>query len=1153
MSWASGNKTGLVQACTTLLGLKDTLRGTADLNWAENLRMDQWDGLTVAGGRDKQVFSIELQNKNLDGSIPAALGNLDSPLFRTLDLSFNALSGSIPSELGGLEHLQSLGLNGNKLSGSIPADLGNISSLYTLYLNDNNLSGSIPAALSNLDIAHLKLHNNTELGGSLPTEFRNLTALEELSLQNTQVTIPDHQDLQTWLADLTVFTTGSRTRRATIGLATANTSPVGVWTDEDEETLYVSDPVANKVFAYRLPDGQHLPSRDITLAAENAHARGIWGDGTMLWVSDSDKAPHGLFDAVQPWTMGTPGESASSDETVYAYTLASGSRDADKDITLDRGFSTGRARDLWGDGTTLWVHDWWGKSVNAYTLADGSFDRDKRFSTHTGFSRVSRLPKSGLMMAGAFAWVASTSHPRLFAFNRADGSYDPNTYQVLDPENSSPQGLWQVGSTLYVADAADGVVYVYDPPEDDDATLKQLGLTEVGGSPIALDPPFLPATTTYTALVEDPDVTRVTLLAEANDDKATLHLPPDADTDTEGVQVDLIGATTRIEVEVEGQYGTLNSYTITVTKTAVPTVGVCATTLHIGLWTDGTTMYVAEDTAAEDMIRAYSLEDPLNLFAPDPDKNISLGSGGTPRGLWSDGTTIWTVDMSLPRPFKLWAYNLQSGNADRTKTLGLDAENAHPAALDSDGETLWVGDWKDRKVYAYEQPANPQTGPLRRKSALDLDVSGTYHHLTRPGSMGGMWTDGRTMWVMYLSDPNVDAYDLETKARVPAADIVLHSTNTGPTSIVSDGTTMWMVDYWNCALHAYELPPVPARQSEPKDDGSVGGRSIGDDGRGGRRDSGSKDDGSVGGRSGGGGGGGRGSDPEPDPDPVGVLENPGAASFQSGIGIISGWVCDAGMVEITLGDLPPQPAAYGTERLDTLEACGDTDNGFGLPFNWNLLGDGDHEVVVLVDDVELGRATVTVTTLGQEFLRDVTGMCVATDFPLAGETATLVWQQSKQNFVLADGDPPTGVNRVGSTDVGYLENPGPNSFQSGIGVLSGWVCDAEMVEIAIGDFAPQRVAYGTERLDTQDVCGDTDNGFGLLFNWNLLGDGEHAVIASVDGEEFGRATVRVTTLGVEFLRGVAGECVVDDFPSPGETVTLEWQETSQNFVITDLE
>ena len=172
---------------------------------------------------------------------------------------------------------------------------------------------------------------------------------------------------------------------------------------------------------------------------------------------------------------------------------------------------------------------------------------------------------------------------------------------------------------------------------------------------------------------------------------------------------------------------------------------------------------------------------------------------------------------------------------------------------------------------------------------------------------------------------------------------------------------------------------------------------------------------------------------------------------------------------------------------------------------------------------------------------------------MLGETVTVEWQQTQQNFVLAEGSAPAGANRTGTVGVGYLENPSPNSFQSGIGVISGWVCEGDEVELAIGDAGRQLAAYGTERADTLDACGDTDNGFGLLFNWNLLGDGEHEVVAWVDGEELGRATVRVTTLGVEFLRGVEGECVVDDFPTMGQTVTLEWQQNSQNFVITEVQ
>ena len=271
--------------------------------------------------------------------------------------------------------------------------------------------------------------------------------------------------------------------------------------------------------------------------------------------------------------------------------------------------------------------------------------------------------------------------------------------------------------------------------------------------------------------------------------------------------------------------------------------------------------------------------------------------------------------------------------------------------------------------------------------------------------------------------------------------------------------------------------------------------------------------------------------------------------------MISGWVCTADAVEIVIetadGRTISQEAGYGTERRDTAAACGDTDNGFGLLVNWNLLGDGEHEVVAFVDGVELGRATVTVTTLGAEFVRGVTGTCEAEDFPMLGETVTVAWQQTQQNFVIAHGPAPSGERRAGVPGVGTLENPGPNSFQSGIGVISGWVCAAEDVEVEIGDTGRQLAAYGTERADTAEACGDTDNGFGLLFNWNLLGDGEHEVVAYVDDMELGRATVRVTTLGEEFVREAEGECVVEDFPALAQTVTLEWHQTSQNFVIVD--
>ena len=141
----------------------------------------------------------------------------------------------------------------------------------------------------------------------------------------------------------------------------------------------------------------------------------------------------------------------------------------------------------------------------------------------------------------------------------------------------------------------------------------------------------------------------------------------------------------------------------------------------------------------------------------------------------------------------------------------------------------------------------------------------------------------------------------------------------------------------------------------------------------------------------------------------------------------------------------------------------------------------------------------------------------------------------------------------------FFENPAPNAPQSGVSVLSGWVCEADTVEIALtparGTPVTLLPATGTARADTAGVCGaaTTDTGFGLLFNWNLLGDGAHMVRVLIDDVLFAERQITVTTLGEheeqEFRRGLRGTSTISDFPDMGQTTTLRWEEALQNFVI----
>ena len=134
---------------------------------------------------------------------------------------------------------------------------------------------------------------------------------------------------------------------------------------------------------------------------------------------------------------------------------------------------------------------------------------------------------------------------------------------------------------------------------------------------------------------------------------------------------------------------------------------------------------------------------------------------------------------------------------------------------------------------------------------------------------------------------------------------------------------------------------------------------------------------------------------------------------------------------------------------------------------------------------------------------------------------------------------------------GFLENPAPDSFQSGLGIISGWHCTAQRIEIEIDDRIRAFASHGTLRSDTQSQCGDANNGFGLLINWNELGDGFHAINVLADGQFFARATFIVTTLGTDFLRGKSATCRVSRFPDTRTDTILAWQESLQNFTIID--
>ncbi len=283
---------------------------------------------------------------------------------------------------------------------------------------------------------------------------------------------------------------------------------------------------------------------------------------------------------------------------------------------------------------------------------------------------------------------------------------------------------------------------------------------------------------------------------------------------------------------------------------------------------------------------------------------------------------------------------------------------------------------------------------------------------------------------------------------------------------------------------------------------------------------------------------------------VGRLETPTPGSFQSGVGLIRGWVCSATQVLIEINGTILVPAVYGEERGDTQTTCGDTNNGFSLQVNWNELGEGIHTVRALADNEEVGRATAMVTTLGQTFLLGAQGEFPVQPFPQSGQTTRLRWQESRQQFVLSNGTAAANGGASPRTDA-KLEDPSSGSFQSGVGLIRGWVCSATHVEAFVDGRGPVPAVYQEPRGDTQSACGDSNNGFSIQVNWNDLGDGPHTVRVLADGSEVGQATFTVVTLGLgSFPLGLVGSFTLPNFPQSGFQTTVSWQESQQNFVIT---
>ncbi len=225
------------------------------------------------------------------------------------------------------------------------------------------------------------------------------------------------------------------------------------------------------------------------------------------------------------------------------------------------------------------------------------------------------------------------------------------------------------------------------------------------------------------------------------------------------------------------------------------TLSAAGNTSPTGIWSNGTTMWVADDSDYK--IYAYNMTTKARDSAKDFTTLIAAGNYN-PTGIWSDGTTMW-VAKSYYYADKIYAYTMTTKARDSAKdfTTLSAAGNTSPTGIWSDGTTMWVADDSDYKIYAYNMTTKA------RDSAKDFTT------LSAAGNRNptGIWSNGTTMWVADDSDDEIYAYNMTTKERDSAKDFTTLSAagNNNPYGIWSNGTTMRVADDSDDKIYAYNM------------------------------------------------------------------------------------------------------------------------------------------------------------------------------------------------------------------------------------------------------------------------------------------------------------------------------------------------------------
>jgi len=340
-------------------------------------------------------------------------------------------------------------------------------------------------------------------------------------------------------------------------------------------------------------------------------------------------------------------------------------------------------------------------------------------------------------------------------------------------------------------------------------------------------------------------------------------------------------------------------------------------------------------------------------------------------------------------------------------------------------------------------------------------------------------------------------------------------------------------------------------------------------------------------------------------DIISVLESPAADQKVSGISAVSGWAFSSDpaahlTIEFSVDGGASAPIPCCTERLDVARAHANFSqalrSGFALLYNFNILSEGSHKVVVTIQDgvsppLVQEHAIVVAKPGGFEFLDNLT-LSSASSTSLSSDQQEIIIQgaqaedkatgaQQKVNLHLAWQENAQRIGVVASENVGKpsggssssggttsdcsttdtcpsppaiqltLENPSGGATGiatetlSGIGVVSGWTFSSTSgatitrIQLRVDGQSAGEIPCCSERQDVKAGFANhpqaLQSGFGALVNFNLFDGATH--IISIDVQDSTGATAHVART-IETIK-VADSEFLDQFDLSAATASVE--------------